>query len=56
MTTLSLADIVNTARKAETVEEKVAVLQKNNSQQLRDLLALMCDSRWTFDLPETAPP
>ena len=56
MTTLSLADIVNTARKAETVEEKVEVMQKNNSQQLRDLLALMCDSRWTFDLPEPAPP
>jgi len=56
MTTLSLAEIVNTARKAETVEEKVAVLKRNQSQQLKDLLALMCDERWTFDLPETAPP
>ena len=56
MTTLSLAEIVNTARKAETVEEKVAVLKRNDSKQLRDILALMCDARWTFDLPETAPP
>jgi hypothetical protein len=56
MTTISLAEIVNTARKAETVEEKVAILKRNQSQQLKDLLALMCDARWTFDLPETAPP
>ena len=56
MTTLSLAEIVNTARKAETVEEKVAILKRNQSQQLKDILALMCDERWTFDLPETAPP
>ena len=56
MTTLSLAEIVNTARKAETVEEKVAVLKENDTTQLRDILALMCDARWTFDLPETAPP
>ena len=56
MTTLSLAEIVNTARKAEKVEEKVAILSKHNSCQLRDVLALMCDARWTFDLPETAPP
>ena len=56
MTTLSLAEIVNTARKAETVEEKVAVLKRNDSKGLRDILALMCDSRWTFDLPKTAPP
>ena len=56
MSTISLAEIVNTARKAETVEEKVAILKANQSQQLKDLLALMCDARWTFDLPETAPP
>ena len=56
MTTLSLAEIVNTARKAEKVEEKVAILKRNDTQQLKDLLALMCDARWTFDLPETAPP
>jgi hypothetical protein len=56
MTTLSLAEIVNTARKAETVEEKVAVLKRNDSKALRDILALMCDARWTFDLPDTPPP
>ena len=56
MTTISLAEIVNSARKAETVEEKVAILKRNQSQQLKDILALMCDERWTFDLPETAPP
>ena len=56
MTTLSLAEIVNTARKAETVEEKVAILKRNDSRQLRDILALMCDARWSFDLPETPPP
>lgn len=56
MTTVSLAEIVNTARKAETVEEKVAILKRHDSKQLRDLLALMCDARWSFDLPKTAPP
>ena len=56
MTTLSLAEIVNTARKAETVEEKVTQLQRHDSKELRNILALMCDSRWTFDLPESAPP
>ena len=56
MTTLSLAEIVNTARKAETVEEKVAILKRHDSKQLRDILALMCDARWTFDLPATPPP
>jgi len=56
MTTLSLAEIVNTARKAEKVEEKVSVLRKHDSKQLRDILALMCDARWTFDLPQVAPP
>ena len=56
MTTLSLAEIVNTARKAETVEEKVAVLKRNESRALKDILALMCDERWTFDLPDTPPP
>jgi len=56
MTTLSLAEIVNTARKAETVEEKVEILKRNDSKQLRDILALMCDARWSFDLPSTPPP
>jgi len=56
MTTLSLAEIVNTARKAEKVEEKIAILRKHDSRQLRDVLALMCDARWTFDLPDTEPP
>jgi len=56
MTTLSLAEIVNSARKAETVEEKVAVLKRHDSQALRDVLILMCDKRWTFDLPDTPPP
>ena len=56
MTTLSLAEIVNTARKAETVEEKVAILKSGKSDQLINLLCLMCDARWTFDLPSTPPP
>ncbi|MDA8752468.1 hypothetical protein N9M52_00510 [bacterium] len=56
MTTLSLAEIVNTARKAETVEEKVSILKRNESRALKDILALMCDERWTFDLPDTPPP
>jgi hypothetical protein len=56
MTTLSLAEIVNTARKAEKVEEKVAILKRHDSTQLRDVLILMCDKRWTFDLPSTPPP
>ena len=38
MTTLSLAEIVNTARKAEKTEEKVAILRRNQSDQLINLL------------------
>tara|TARA_R110001632_G_scaffold120961_2_gene233652 strand:- start:600 stop:1070 length:471 start_codon:yes stop_codon:yes gene_type:complete len=56
MSTVSLAEIVNTAREAESNEEKVSILRKNDSRPLRDILALMCDARWTFDLPSTPPP
>jgi hypothetical protein len=56
MTTLSLAEIVNTARKAELNDDKVQILKKNFSWQLRDVLVLMCCKNWSFDLPETAPP
>jgi hypothetical protein len=56
MTTRSLAEIVEMARKFETNEEKAKFLKENNSKELRNILILMYDARFTFDLPATAPP
>ena len=54
--TESLSEIINTARKLESVDEKVAYLRSKKSTPLIDVLVLMCDSRFTFDLPPTDPP
>lgn len=56
MTTRSLAEIVEMARKFETNEEKATFLKENNSKELRNILILMYDKRFTFDLPSTPPP
>lgn len=56
MTTLSLAEIVNTACGLKTKEEKVKFLQDNNSRPLRDILKLMYDKSLKFNIPNSAPP
>jgi hypothetical protein len=56
MTTRSLAEIVEMARKFGTNEEKAKFLKENNSKELRNILILMYDKRFTFDLPSTPPP
>lgn len=56
MTTRSLAEIVETARKLGTNDEKAKFLKENNSKELRNILILMYDKRFTFDLPSTPPP
>ena len=54
--TESLAEIVNTARSLENKDDKVAYLRQKESRQLVDILCLMCDARWTFRVPNDAPP
>jgi hypothetical protein len=56
MTTRSLAEIVADARALSTVAEKAQFLKANNSKELRNILILMYDRRFTFDLPTTPPP
>ena len=56
MTTLSLAEIVNTACKLKSKKEKVEYLQKNNSKPLRNILKLTYDKSLEFNIPNTEPP
>jgi len=56
MTTLSMAEILSTASKLKTKEEKVDFLRRNNSKELRNILLLMYDKSLELDLPEVAPP
>lgn len=56
MTTRSLAEIVTDARALSTIAEKAQFLKANNSKELRNILILMYDGRFTFDLPTTPPP
>jgi len=56
MTTRSLAEIVADARALSTIAEKAQFLKANNSKELRNILILMYDTRFTFDLPTTPPP
>lgn len=54
--TESLSEIVNKARKLETTDQKVAYLRSKKSKALLNILVLMCDKTFTFDLPSTPPP
>ena len=53
---LSIAEILETAGKEKKVADKIAYLQKNNSQPLGVILRLTYDTDVEFLLPETAPP
>ncbi len=56
MTTRSLAEVIADARALSTVAEKAQFLKANNSKELRNILILTYDARFTFDLPSVAPP
>ena len=57
MTTLSLAEVVNTATKLKTKEEKVEWLKQHNSLPLRNILALMYNKhKFKFNIPTATPP
>ena len=56
MITLSIAEIVNKATELKTKEEKVEWLKANNSVALRNILILMYDKKFKFNIPNTKPP
>tara|TARA_E500000318_G_scaffold13409_1_gene12576 strand:- start:712 stop:1197 length:486 start_codon:yes stop_codon:yes gene_type:complete len=56
MTTLSLAEITAGVCELKDTSEQVAYLQKNNSKELRNILILMYDKKWSFALPSDPPP
>lgn len=56
MTTLSLAEITAGVCELKDTSEQVAYLQKNNSKELRNILILMYDNKWSFSIPSSAPP
>lgn len=52
----SLSEIIKKASEKKTKQEKIAFLQENDSQQLRQILQWTFDSRIQWTLPEGAPP
>ena len=56
MSMKSLNEIITQVCELSTNEEKVACLKENNSKELRNILILMYDKKWTFCVPSTAPP
>jgi hypothetical protein len=56
MTTLSLAEITAGVCELKDTSEQVAYLEKNNSKELRNILILMYDNKWSFSIPSSAPP
>ena len=56
MTTFSISEIITEACKLTEPSEQVEYLKKNNSKELRNILILMYDNKFTFAIPSTAPP
>lgn len=57
MPTLSLSEIVNKTASLPTREEKVAFLQRNNSQSLRTLMTVMFDKEnFKWNIPSDSVP
>lgn len=57
MSTISIAEIIELAQKAKTKKERVEVLQKYESQTLKEVLAVTYDKkRFELLLPESVPP
>ena len=51
-----LGEILLDVKEAKSVGEKIKILQKNDSRELRGLLELTYDNRLTWALPEGNPP
>ena len=56
MTTESLAEITAKCCEMKEPSEQIAYLQKNNSKELRNILILMYDKKWSFNIPSSPPP
>ena len=50
-----LGEILLDVKEAKSVGEKIKILQKNDSRELRGLLELTYDNRLTWALPEGNP-
>ena len=51
-----LGEILLDVKEAKSVGEKIKILQKNDSRELRGILELTYDNRLTWGLPEGNPP
>ena len=51
-----LGEIMLDVKEAKSVGEKIKILQKNDSRELRGILELTYDNRLTWALPEGNPP
>jgi hypothetical protein len=51
-----LGEIINEVKKAKSVGEKIRILQRKDSRELRGILELTYDNRLTWGLPEGNPP
>lgn len=56
MATISLAEVIDTACKLKSKDEKIAWLQKHNSKPLRNIIKIMYDKSLQLNIPNTAPP
>jgi hypothetical protein len=56
MTTRSLAEVTAACCELKEPSEQIAFLKENNSKELRNILILMYDSRWSFNIPSSPPP
>lgn len=56
MTTLSMSEILTTASKLKSNEDKIKYLRQHNSKELRNVLLLTYDKKFEIDLPSVAPP
>lgn len=54
--TISIAEILKKASSLKTKAEKVEWLQNNNSVALRNVLILMYDKNFKFNIPNIKPP
>jgi hypothetical protein len=51
-----LGEIINEVKKAKSVGEKIRILQRKDSRELRGILELTYDNRLRWGLPEGNPP
>ena len=51
-----LGEIIQTVKEAKSVNEKIKILQANDSRELRGIFELAYDNRLKWALPEGTPP